>query len=231
MSVVETIININEVALFQGLEQDQVDRIGELLYRKSYRAGKMIITEGQPGEVIYIILSGTVKVFATQLDGSEVIIAILGAGDTVGEMSMMDSAGRNASAVVMEPSDIMWMSRNDFQRIIDMYPMISQNLVRILIDRLRLSTEQIQSFASLDVNGRVARQILAFARKYGEADENGDTLIPIRLPQNEIAELVGASRKRVNQTMVHFKKQDLISVAPNHHITVLNKTRLQELCQ
>ncbi len=115
MPTLESVVNLTDVALFQGLEPEQINRVSGSLYRKSYDAGKMIITEGQPGEVIYIILSGTVKVFVTQLDGSDVIIAILGAGDTVGEMSMMDSAGRNASAIVMEPSDIMWMNRSDFQ--------------------------------------------------------------------------------------------------------------------
>lgn len=230
MPTLESVVNLMDVALFQGLEPEQINRVSGSLYRKSYEAGKMIITEGQPGEVIYIILSGTVKVFVTQLDGSDVIIAILGAGDTVGEMSMMDSAGRNASAIVMEPSDIMWMNRSDFQYCIDTFPVISQNLVRILIDRLRLSTEQIQSFASLNVNGRVARQILAFARKYGQ-EENGNILIPIRLPQNEIAELVGASRKRVNQIMVQLKNQGLVSVDPDYKITIHDKVGLQALCQ
>ncbi len=231
MPTLKPVVNLTNVALFQGLEPEQMSRVSGSLYRKSYEAGKMIITEGQPGEVIYIILSGTVKVFVTQLDGSDVIIAILGAGDTVGEMSMMDSAGRNASAIVMEPSDIMWMNRSDFQYCIDTFPVISQNLVRILIDRLRLSTEQIQSFASLNVNGRVARQILAFARKYGQEEENGKTLIPIRLPQNEIAELVGASRKRVNQIMVQLKNQGLVSVDPDYKITIHDKVGLQALCQ
>ena len=123
------------------------------------------------------------------------------------------------------------MQRDAFQRYLAEYPQIYQNLVRILNDRLRFSTEQIQSYAALDVNGRVARQILAFAQKYGQPAQNGSILIPIRLTQSDFSELVGASRKRVNQIMVTFKRQNLISVDEDYRITLLDKEGLMAYCQ
>lgn len=232
MTFTRRITSLKDVMLFRGLTDDAIRRIGEALYQKNYPVNTMVLTEGQPGEVVYLIISGTVKIFTTHSDGTEVIVNILGAGDTLGEMSIMeDSVGRSASAVTLEDSEIMWMQREAFQRFLADYPRICKNLVLILNDRLRLTTEQIQSYAALDVNGRVARQILAFDQRYGQETEDGSTVIPIRLTQSDVSELVGASRKRVNQIMVMFKRQGLISVDDDYRITLLNKDGLKAYCR
>ena len=96
---------------------------------------------------------------------------------------------------------------------------------------MRLADELIQALATLDVYGRVARQLLAFSEKYGEASSDGGILIPIRLTQGDIADLVGASRKRVNQVMVSFKQSDYLSVAPNGRISVRDRQALARLCR
>jgi len=106
----------------------------------------------------------------------------------------------------------------------------ARNLVYILNSRLRLSNEQIQTLASLDVNGRVARQLLAFADKYGQCDEDGIEQIHLRLTQSDIADLVGASRKRVNQVIVAFKRQELISIDDDYRITIHNREKLAHYC-
>lgn len=232
MPFTKRITSLKDVMLFRGLTDDAIRRIGEALYQKNYPANTMVLTEGQPGEVVYLIVSGTVKIFTTHSDGTEVIVNILGAGDSLGEMSIMeDSVGRSASAVTLEDSEIMWMQRDAFQRCLADYPQICTNLVLILNDRLRLTTEQIQSYAALDVNGRVARQILAFDQRYGQETEDGSTVIPIRLTQSDVSELVGASRKRVNQIMVMFKRQGLISVDDDYRITLLNRDGLKAYCR
>ena len=220
-----------KVALFDGLTQKQWNRLNEYLYGRVFPAGTNIITAEQPGEVVYVILSGAVKVYIDEADGQRVILAISGPGDIVGEMSLVDSAGRSASVVTLERSHMLWMERRAFQHCLDTIPEMNQNLVRILSHKIRLASAQIQALASLDVYGRIARQFLAFAEKYGETgdDENG-ILIPIRLTQSDLAELVGASRKRVNQVMVNFKKQRLISVDPDGYTTVHNRKDLARLC-
>jgi CRP/FNR family cyclic AMP-dependent transcriptional regulator len=218
------------VALFDGLSSKQWDRLNEYLYGRVFAAGTNIITAEQPGEVVYVILRGAVKIYQDQADGTRVILALLGPGDIVGEMSLIDSAGRSANVITIEESHLLWMERRAFQHCLETIPEMNANLVRILSRRVRLANEQIQALASLDVYGRVARQFLAFAEKYGEADADGDILLPIRLTQSDLAELVGASRKRVNQVMVSFKKQELISVNTDGYITVRNRKGLALLC-
>ncbi len=222
---------IRDIDLLRGLTQEQLDWVGERLYCRTYPAGSNIITAEQPGEVVYIIRSGTVKIHIEQLGGTDVILAILGPGDVVGEMSLIDSAGRSASVITLEESQLLWMSGNAFQECLRTIPLVAQNLVRILSVRVRLANELIQALATLDVHGRVARQMLAFAEKYGQPGTNGDVVIPIRLTQSDIADLVGASRKRVNQVVVTFKQQGYISVDEKSRITVHDRKALARLCR
>ena len=225
------VIRIEDVSLFRGLSKVELGWVSARLYCRRYPDSSMIITAQQPGEVVYIILSGSVKIHIEQTSGTDVILAILGPGDIVGEMSLLDSSGRSASVVTLEDSELIWMSAGVFQECLATIPTISQNLVRILSARVRLANELIQALATLDVHGRVARQMLAFAEKYGEASADGHVLIPIRLTQSDVADLVGASRKRVNQAMVTFKNQGYLRVDEQGRITVQDRKALARLCQ
>jgi CRP/FNR family cyclic AMP-dependent transcriptional regulator len=170
-----------------------------------------------------------VKIHVEQ-GGRDVIIAILGTGDLLGEMSLIDSVGRSASAVTLENSLLLWMDKVSFNYMLDNFTPMARNLVRILSARVRLSDQLIQALASLDVTGRVARQLLAFAEKYGLA-KDGATQIRIVLTQSDIADLVGASRKRVNQTMVLFKEQGLIDTDAEGRIAIRDGDGLARFCK
>ena len=219
---------LSDIKLFQGLSPTQLDWIAQRAHRRVFQSGTNIMTIEQPGEAVYIILHGTVKVYIEQGERN-VILSILGRGDLLGEMSLIDSVGRSASVVALEDSLLIWMDRTTFNYILDNYHPISQNLVKILSARVRLSDQMIQALASLDVNGRVARQLLAFAERYGQ-DDDENVKIPIALRQGDIADLVGASRKRVNQTIVFFKEQGLLSIDSDGHTIIHNKTGLARFC-
>lgn len=223
--------DLADISLFHNLNEEQLDWLRQRLHPMSVPAGSSIITANQPGEVVYIILSGTVKIHTEQADGTDVIIALLGANDTVGEMSLLDSGGRSANVVAIEHTQLLWMDRQNFERANAEIPQLARNLNRILAGRLRMANEQIQALASLDVYGRVARQILAFADTYGRPEADGSILIPIRLTQSDIADLVGASRKRVNQVMVTYKRRGDIVVTPQGTIVVRNMDALRERCR
>lgn len=210
-------LRLQSIELFRGLGPEQMRLVSERTYCRTYPAGTDIIIAEQPGEVVYILLSGTVKIHVQGTDGADVVLAILGPGDIVGEMSLIDRIERSASVVTLEDSQLLWMGAQNFQECLRTLPVISQNLTRILAGRMRLANDLIQALATLDVNGRVARQVLAFAERYGQAGEQG-VLIPMRLTQGDIADLVGASRKRVNQAIVLFKGQG--------HLTVDDKGRI-----
>lgn len=216
--------------LFRGLPEKHLTWLAERSHTRTVPAGTHIITAEQPGEVVYFILSGTVKIHVEQAGGADVILAILGPGDTVGEMSLIDSAGRSASVLTLEDTTLLWMDALTFQQALRDVPDLALNLVRLLAARLRMVNELVQALAALDVYGRVARQLLAFAERYG-TQISGHTMIPIRLTQKDIADLVGASRKRVNQVMVSFKNQELISVDADGRITIHDWESLARYCR
>ncbi len=219
---------LSDIKLFAGLSPAQLEWVAQRAHRRVFTAGSNVMTIEQPGEAVYIILHGTVKIHIEQ-GGRDVILSILGGGDLLGEMSLIDSVGRSASAVTLEDSLMLWMDRTTFNYILDNYQAVARNLVQILSSRVRLSDQMIQSLATLDVNGRVARQLLAFAERYGRPLKDG-IQIRILLTQGDIADLVGASRKRVNQTMVSFKEQGLISMDENGRIVIQDKDGLARYC-
>jgi CRP-like cAMP-binding protein len=225
---------LGEIPLFRGIPIERLKRLNEVMHRKTVPAGTNMITAEQPGEVVYILLEGTVKILIEQVDGREVILAFLGAGDTVGEMSLVDSSGRSANVMTMEKCTFLWMDRNTFHDCLRNVPEFTQNLVRLLSGRLRMANEQIQSLSSLDVAGRLARQLLAFTERYGTPDDangSGGVRINLRLTQTDLAELVGASRERVNQVMVEFRQKGYLSVDTSHHVQVHQTQALARLCR
>jgi CRP/FNR family cyclic AMP-dependent transcriptional regulator len=218
------------MALFRDLPPSQLVRLRSLLRCTAFPAGATIMTAEQPGEVAYIVLAGTLRVHVDQASGATVILAILGPGEIVGEMSLLDSAGRSATVMTMEEADLLWLDRVALQECVRTMPELAVNLIRVLSRRLRLANEQIQALATLDVNGRVARQLLAFADAYGEPAGSGGVRIPLRLTQTDLADLVGASRVRVNQALVAFKERRHISVDHLYRITVHHPESLGQYC-
>jgi CRP/FNR family cyclic AMP-dependent transcriptional regulator len=213
---------LGEIPLFRGLTLEQLSRLNTLLHRKTFPAGTTIMTVDQPGEAVYVILTGTLKIHVEQANSTDVILAILGPGEIVGELSVIDtSVGRSATVVTLESATLLWMDRTAFVACLERMPGLSLNLARILVRRLRLANAQIQALATLDVYGRVARQLLAFAEVYGEVAPNGEIRIPLRLTQSDLAGLVGASRVRVNQVLATYKQRRLLSVDRNFHIIVI----------
>lgn len=231
MAVMSNLATLAEMPLFRDLTLEQLTRVNDLLRRKTFPAGTNLISAEEPGEVVYIIFEGTVKVYVTQADGNDVIIAFGGPGDVEGEMSVIDSTSRSANIVTQEQTTVLWIDRLNFQECLHTMPQITYNLVRIMSDRLRLANERIQALCALDVYGRVARQLLGFGRQYGKPNATGEIVIPIRLTQSDIASLVGATRERVNQVIASFKQRTYISVDRNYRITIHNAAALERQIQ
>ena len=222
---------VQSIPLFKGLNPAQTQCVAERGRKRTYRADDAIVHQDDFGETFYIILQGTVKVSTTLPDGKEVFLALLATGDTFGEMSLIDQSGRAADVCTQEPTTLIALDRTTFDYLIDNGSAFSRNLMQVLARRLRLANVRIQALATLDVYGLVARQILEFADLYGQDLPNGDRLIPIRLTQSNMANLVGASRERVNQVMVAYRQKEYITVDSAYRITVHLPEELKKRCQ
>ena len=221
---------LGNVALFRDLPAAQLQELAPSLHRKTFATGASLMSAEQAGEVVYFILSGTVKVFAEYENGSEVILSILGPNEVVGEMSALDQPMRSASVVTLESTKVLWMDRTMFHRCLLTMPRFAYNLACVLSARLRMADDQIRSLARLEVENRIARQLMSFAQRYGQEQSNGDTHIPIRLTQTDIASLIGASREHINKVIVAYKERGYLSVDRNYHITIHNSKALAKRC-
>jgi len=220
---------LETIPLFRGLTPTEQRHLLDLLGIRTFPAGANIVTAEQPGDVAYIVLDGTVKVQVHRPDGTAVILAILRAGEVAGEMSLVDRLGRSATVVAMEQTTLAWLTNTDFWHCLRTMPTMAFNLAGIHSRRLRLSNSHVVALATLDIEGRLADQLLALAEEYGEATANGGLRIPFRLTQGDLAALVGASRVRVNQILVGWKHKELLTVDGRHVVTLLNRRALAEL--
>src|ERR1041384_4188784 len=120
---------LTRIPLFAGVDTPVLEAINNRLRKHTFQAGSNVITAETPGEAVYIILNGTVKIKVDQADGKEVIIAILGTGALVGELSVIDSIGRSADVLTQEESTLLWLDRNTFNELIDTNQVIARNLL------------------------------------------------------------------------------------------------------
>lgn len=217
---------LSQSELMRGAPAEVRTRFNSLWKHKSLRAGETLLTAQQPGNALYFVLSGTVKIHVEQPNGSDVFIDIAGAGDVVGEMSIIDNAARSASATAMEETLVLWMERAAIEQEMNLSPLIARNLSRILSQRLRHATERIQVMATRDIFGRVAHQLQFFQHKYGQPTPEG-ILIPIKLTQGDLADLVGATRERVNRVIGEFRRLNILKMDAASHITVLDSAALE----
>jgi len=222
--------SLSRIALFRNLTEPQLTQIRDVLQGKTYPSATTLMTVEQPGEIVHFILSGTVKIHVEQEDGRDVIISILGPGECVGEMSLLDQVGRSATVVTIEESEMLWLDRETFRRFLAQMPSLAYNLACMLSARLRLANDQIQALAAKEAENRIARHILAFANRYGRQLPNGDLLIPIRLTQSDIAALCGASREHTNKILVSYKERGYLSTDRRHYLTIHNQQALAKRC-
>jgi CRP/FNR family cyclic AMP-dependent transcriptional regulator len=213
------------MVLFRGMPAQELERLAPLLHERGFPAGATVLTAEQPGEAVYVLLRGSVKVHPLTPDGAEVILGVLGPGEVVGEMSLADSLGRSASVTTLEESTLLWIDRATFRTGIEGSPVLARNLADILSRRVRLANARLLSLATLDVSGRVASQILSLSREYGEKTPQG-VRMPLRLTQSDLAALVGASRVRVNQALGYLRKSGAISAGEDGRITVHDQQAL-----
>ena len=187
---------LRRVPLLGSLSETQLDALAAGSVRRAFPKGRTIVAEGEPSQSLYILLSGRAKVQRSDSDGKEVILAVLGPGECFGEMSLIDDAPRSASVITLESCDFMAINKDSFKEILAENHDISLKIMKGLVKRLREADKKIETLALLDVYGRVARVLLDFSEVV-----NGERIVKSKLPRQEIAKMIGASREMVSRVM------------------------------
>jgi len=187
---------LKAVPLFASFPEDQLRMLTTMVSRRSATRSTTIMAGGDATDSLYIVLSGRLKVMMSDSDGKEVILSILGPGEFFGEMGLIDDEPRSASVVTIEPCELLFISKRDFKKCLLENSDMSMAVMRGLVRRLREADRKIGSLALLDVYGRVARLLLDMAENV-----NGEKIVTKRLPKQDIAKMIGASREMVSRVM------------------------------
>jgi CRP/FNR family transcriptional regulator, cyclic AMP receptor protein len=187
---------LRAVPLFASFPEDQLRMLTTMVNRRSVSRGTTIMAAGDQIDSLYIVISGRLKVMMSDADGKEVILSILGPGEFFGEMGLIDDSPRSASVVAIEPCELLSIAKRDFKNCLAENFEMTMALMRGLVRRLREADRKIGSLALLDVYGRVARLLLDMAETV-----NGQKMVTKRLPKQDIAKMIGASREMVSRVM------------------------------
>ena len=183
---------------------------------RTFPKSTILIAEGDVGDSLYILLSGRVKVYASNAAGREVVINFHGPGEYVGEMSL-DGEPRSASVITLEPTTCAIVNRAQFRDFLAQYPDFAQHLIQTLIRRCRGATENVKSLALSDVYGRLVRLLNALA-----VPHDGRHVVEERLTQQDIADRVGASRDMIGKLMKDLVGGGYLAVE-DRRITILKR--------
>ena len=189
------------VPLFSGIERSEMGRFADLTREKTYPKGSVIVFEDDPGDSLFVVRGGRVRVVLVAEDGREVILGVLGVGEYFGELSLIDDQPRSAHVIAMEDATLLVLRREDFRKRVEQSPSVAWALLIELSRRLRVADGKIGGLVLLDVPGRIARLLLDF----GEGAPG--KIIDKPLTHQTIANMIGASRETVSRTMREF--QDL----------------------
>ena len=165
--------------------------------------GHTVFREGDAGDRLFVILDGKVKIWRSAADGRENLLAVLGAGEMFGELSLFDPGPRTASVSAVTDSRLASLDHDDLRPLLLDRPAVAGQLLRALAQRLRRTNESIADLVFTDVPGRVAKALLDLAEKFGTEEADG-TRVQHDLTQEELAQLVGASRETVNKALSEF---------------------------
>jgi CRP/FNR family transcriptional regulator, cyclic AMP receptor protein len=198
---------LKAVPLFSSFPEDQLRMLAGVVTRKSATRSTTVMAGGDATDSLYIVLSGRLKVMMSDAEGKEVILCILGPGEFFGEMGLIDDSPRSASVVAIEACELLCIAKRDFKRCLAENFEMAMAVMRGLVRRLREADRKIGSLALLDVYGRVARLLLDMSETV-----EGEKIVTKRLPKQDIAKMIGASREMVSRVMKDLQMGGYIEV-------------------
>ncbi|GJL59224.1 MAG: transcriptional regulator [Nitrospirales bacterium] len=206
---------IKIVPLFSELKDQELNLLTASGSREKFPGKNMIFQEGDSGEVLFIILSGKVKVLLTGKKGQEFIFSHLGPGNFFREMAILESAPRSASVITIKPSEFFLLGQQALTELLTNHPYIAMKILKNLSQRLRKVSEQVRSLVMFDMYGRVGRCLLNLAEFQDGVETHGQLLISNRPSFQELANMVGCSRETLSRTLKSLKENGSLTVTRN----------------
>ncbi|MDI2127900.1 Crp/Fnr family transcriptional regulator [Yinghuangia seranimata] len=194
---------LQRAPLFAALEDEDAAELRASMAEVSLERGDSLFHEGDPGDRLYVVIEGKIKLHRSSNDGRENMLAVLGPSEMFGELSLFDPGPRTATATALTDVRLLGLGHQDLQPWLNGRPKVALSLLRAIARRLRRTNESLGDLVFSDVPGRVAKALLDLSRRFGVPAEEG-IHVAHDLTQEELAQLVGASRETVNKALADF---------------------------
>lgn len=220
-------IFLRSVPLFAELEDRHIHALSAMLAERRYRKGSVVFFEGDPGDALFIVSQGAVKIYRVAEDGREKTLAILRDGDIFGEMALLDEEPRSAIAECLEPTTLYALHRKEFLAFLANNPSMAIHIIKVLCGRLRRANAQVMDVVFRDVKSRIVRTLLDLSQRHGIPCRAG-VRIDLKLTHQELASLVGTARETVTRILAEFQDTGFLTV-DGRHLVIRDREALESL--
>jgi CRP/FNR family transcriptional regulator/CRP/FNR family cyclic AMP-dependent transcriptional regulator len=215
---------LSQVPLFSKLNEQHLKSISEICTRKLFHAGTILFREKEIGATFYIVYSGSVKIFTTHSGGEEKILAVFNAGESFGELSLIDGKPRSATAQTLEDSGLISLDGIHFMQLLRSNFDMTKSIMEELCSRLRDTNEHVQDLTFLDARTRVLKSLIKLANKSGK--RSGTTIdIKLALNYDELARMAGVEKNVLIQVLRDLQEKRIVILGPSHITLDLAKLR------
>jgi CRP/FNR family transcriptional regulator, cyclic AMP receptor protein len=213
-----------KIPLFAGFGASEFESLEKCLVRRRYPGGQALFHMGDEGGSLYIIERGRVKITIPSSSGEELILAILGAGDFLGDLSLFDGKPRSATVQALEETDTLCLHREDLLALMRNRFDVVEKILEVLARRIRDTDVLLAEAHFLDITSRLAKKILELGDTFG-IREGGQVRIGMKITQKELASMIGATRESINKQLKALRDQGLVRISGGT-IEILNRERL-----
>jgi CRP/FNR family transcriptional regulator, cyclic AMP receptor protein len=210
---------LRQAPLFSSLDDDAAASLRSSMSETRIGRGDVLFHEGDSGDRLYVVTDGKIKLGRTSADGRENLLAILGPGQMFGELSLFDPGPRSATATAVTPCTLMSLGHDELLRWLEDQPSVARALLHQLAARLRKTSDVVADLVFSDVPGRVAKALLDLSRRFGRTADDG-IHVHHDLTQEELAQLVGASRETVNKALADFAMRGWLRLEPRSVVLI-----------
>jgi CRP-like cAMP-binding protein len=216
---------VTDAARLEGfgaaLSEDELNDFLSRGVRRAFRRGSFLMTEGEASDHVIVLLGGRAKVSSYTAEGKEVVLAVRGPGDLLGELSAFDGEPRLATVSALEPIEALIVPSDRFTAFLEDHPRLAILLLETMTRRLRDSDRKRVEFGAYDTPGRVARRLIELVERYGEEDEGGPSVrISLSLTQDELAGWTGSSREAVSKALREFRDRGWVTTGRRSIVVV-----------
>lgn len=217
------------VSIFRDLDDRALDALLAVTSTRKLKAREVLFRKGEPGNQLYGVMSGRLKISAANAEGKEVVFSISDPGEVCGEIALLDSEPRSATATALERCELLTLDRRDFVPFLEKYPQVAIHLAQVLASRLRRLSQLTEDAMLLTLPSRLAKKLVSLARSYGVEAADG-TLIDLRLQQQELGDMVGTSRESINKQLRAWVADGIVGVERGF-ITLKDEAKLDEIAR